>query len=519
LRALAIGLLVFTTTTTATAAIEPPTESAFVPSEELLELFGAEDEDGEPMIGAKERAYFDELPQRAKELFESALETELMTEGEHLHAILALDLRPQALELLMEDNCIICHADPWQDSAVLLSSDPEADGLPAHMNLGEFTNDVHFRRGVSCAGCHGGDPLDTVMTDPTYESMPTAPRRHEDRTWIPKFCARCHGDPVIMRRFDPDLPTDQYAKYRESRHGQKLLDEGDSKAAQCVSCHGAHGIRQPRSPKSTVHAKNVPETCGTCHSDAEYMKGYVGRNGEPLPTHQLEEYQSSVHGRALLEEGDLGAPACNDCHGSHAAMPPEVSSVAQVCRTCHAGNGELFDGSSHKEAFDRNGWPECAKCHGNHAVARTNDAMLSEEDNALCFDCHSQFAEQNEKCQRTARYFHTTITTLARETDRLEGRIAHLEERGLDADLVGASVEQLHDILRRARSRIHAFDGSEFAPVEAEGQSTLEAGWQLVDAAEAEYRFRRNGLLVSLGIMAFLAVLLWLKIREIEARE
>ena len=519
MRALAIAPLVVTMTTTAFAATEPTERSAFAPSEALLELLEAENDDAEPMIDPERRAYFDALPSRAKELFETAIEDEVMTEGEHLQALLALELRPQALEFLMEDRCIICHADPWQDAEVLFSSDPEANGSPPHMNLEEFTNDVHFRRGLSCAGCHGGDPIDTMMTDPIYESMPEAPGRHEDRTWIPNFCARCHGDPAIMRRFDPDLPTDQYAKYHESRHGQKLLDEGDSKAAQCVSCHGAHGIRGSRSPRSTVHAKNIAATCGACHADAEYMEGYLGRDGEPLPTHQLEKYLKSVHGRALLEEGDLGAPTCNDCHGSHAAMPPEVSSIAQVCRTCHAGNGELFDGSSHKEAFDRNGWPECGKCHGNHAVARTDDSMLSEGINSLCSDCHSRFAEDNEECQRTPRYFHTTITTLERETSDLDERMTHLAERGIDIDPVASTVHQLHDILRRARSRIHAFDAGEFAPVEEEGRSTLVTGWKLVDDAEAEYRFRRNGLLVSVGIMALLAVLLWLKIREIEARE
>ena len=89
------------------------------------------------------------------------------------------------------------------------------------------------------------------------------------------------------------------------------------------------------------------------------MAGARLPNGSPLPTDQLAEYRNSVHGRALLEDGDFGAPACNDCHGNHAAMPPEISSIAQVCRTCHANNGALFDGSEHKKAFDSNGWPEC----------------------------------------------------------------------------------------------------------------------------------------------------------------
>jgi len=519
MRSLLLALLLTGLATAALAAPDPGEEEAFVPSDALRELLEAKDDDGAPVIDADLRAYFDALPGRAKRLFETAVDDEMMTEGEHLRALLALDLRPPALELLLEDNCVVCHADPWQDEEVLFSADPEATGSPAHLNLVEFTNDVHFRRGLSCAGCHGGDPADTVMTDPTYESMPEAPERHEDRRWVPEFCAKCHADPVFMRRFDPDLPTDQLAKYRESRHGRKLLVEGDSKAAQCVSCHGVHGIRAPSSPKSKVHPTNVPDTCGACHADAEYMAGYVDRHGDPLPTHQLEEYRGSVHGRALLEKGDLGAPACNDCHGNHAAMPPEVASVAQVCRTCHAGNGELFDGSKHKQAFDRHGWPECGQCHGNHAVAETDDSMLDTAANPLCVDCHDHYAEDNAECKEAPRYFHTSITTLAQGTDDLDGRIAHLAERGLDVDDLSATVGQLRDVLRQARSGIHAFDRGEFAPIDSEGRKDVEAGWKLVDQAEAEYRFRRNGLLVSLSIMAVLAVLLRLKIREIDARE
>jgi hypothetical protein len=51
------------------------------------------------------------------------------------------------------------------------------------------------------------------------------------------------------------------------------------------------------------------------------------------------------------------------------------------------------------------------------------------------------------------------------------------------------------------------------------GLAAAEKGRQLVEEAEAEYRFRRNGLLVSLTFMVLLAVVIYLKIREIESRE
>jgi predicted CXXCH cytochrome family protein len=492
------------------AAAEPET---FEPSPELRALLSARSDDGEAVIAAEARQYFEGLPAQALELFERAVEADMISEPEHLREILDLGLSAGKLELLLRDNCVVCHTDPAsQDSETLFSSDPESAGSPAHLNLGEYVNDVHFRRGLSCAGCHGGSPDDDTMADEIYERWPEAPERHQDRTWIPEFCARCHADPAFMRRFNPGIATDQYAKYRESRHGRLLLEAGDSKAAQCVSCHGVHGIRGPGSPRSSVHPQQVPYTCGRCHADADYMRGYLGVDGAPLPTDQLEKFVQSVHGRALLEGGDIGAPACNDCHGNHAAMPPEVSSVAQVCRTCHAGNGELFDGSKHKRVFDEHGWPECATCHGDHDVTKTDDSMLNEAAEPLCYECHWDYAADNPECTRVARYFYASITTLADASHELGESVHVLAERGLDAD-------PLNDNLRQARSRIHTFNQSEFDKVATQGRAAVDKGWQLVDQAEAEYRFRRNGLFVSLGFMLLLAVAIYLKIRRLESSE
>jgi predicted CXXCH cytochrome family protein len=493
-------------------------EEEFTPSEELNALLSAPGDDGEPLISPQEREYFDQLPARAKELFDEAIENELLSEASHLREILSLDLPAAKVELLMQDNCIVCHTDPTaQDAEMLFSADPASSGAAPHLDLKEFVSDVHFRRELSCAGCHGGDPSDEDMADEIYERWPEAPERHEDRAWIPDFCATCHANPIFMRRFNPALATDQYAKYKDSRHGQRLFREGDSKVAQCVSCHTAHSIRGPKSPRSSVHPQRIPHTCGGCHADAKYMAGYLGSDGKPLPTNQLEEFETSVHGRALLDHGDLGAPACNDCHGNHAAMPPEITSIGQVCRTCHAANGELFDGSRHKQAFDRHGWPECERCHGNHAISEADDSMLSEASSPLCYECHREYAQDNPNCEETARYFHASITWLASESESLEGLIDPLARRGLDVDALTETVGELGDILRQSRSRIHAFDRGEFAALDERGRKQVETGRALVAQSEEEYRFRRNGLLVSVGIMIFLAAVLYLKIREIES--
>jgi len=504
----------------ARAADEPSAEEApFVASGALASLLAARGPDGEAVLGQEEIDYFEGLPARAKALFDAAAKGDRISAPSHLKELLALRLPSSKIELLMQDNCVICHSNPdAQDPETLFSADPAAAGSPAHMNLVEYVSDVHFRRGLSCAGCHGGDSTDDDMSDEIYERMPEAPKRSTDRTWIPDFCARCHADPNFMRSFDPGLPTDQYAKYQQSRHGMLLLGQGDSNAAQCVSCHGVHGILGPKSPLSKVYPQKVPYTCGHCHADPEHMAGYRGRDGEPLPTDQLAQYKTSVHGRALLDRGDLGAPACNDCHGNHAAMPPEVSSVSQVCRTCHAQNGELFDGSKHKKAFVRHDWPECEKCHGNHAIAKTSDSMLNEASSPLCYECHRNYAQDNPNCIPTARFFYSSITTVAADTESLQGQIEVLAERGLDVDPLSETVGELNDVLRQMRARIHAFNRNEFEKVEQGGLQQIEKGKQQVAEANAEYRFRRNGLFASLVVMALLAIVIYLKLREIESR-
>lgn len=499
------------------AGPDPARAEAFEPSAQLTELLDAKAPDGSAYVGSEEREYFDGLPGRAKEWLDDAVGKELLTEPEHLRELLALRLPIGQFELLLRDNCALCHTDPaTQDPETLFSLDPAAAGSPAHLDLREFVSDVHFRRGLSCAGCHGGKPTDEEMADEIYDRWPG--NRHEDRTWIPGFCARCHADPDFMRGFEPSMPTDQYAKYETSQHGLLLLGQHDSKAAQCVSCHGVHGIRGPKSPNSKVHPKRLPYTCGACHADAEYMAGYRAPDGRALPVTQLADYEESVHGVALLKEGDLGAPACNDCHGNHAALPPETSSVAQVCRTCHSSEGELFDGSKHKQAFEREGWPECTKCHGSHAIAEADDALLDERSSPLCYDCHREFGAENEECVETARHFDHSIASLVEASKALEARLSDLAERGLDPDPLGATLEDLHEALREARSRIHSFDRGEFDLVALRGQEANERGQQLLAEAEAEYRFRTRGLAVAVGAMSVLGILLYLKIRQVDRR-
>jgi hypothetical protein len=278
-----------------------------------------------------------------------------------------------------------------------------------------------------------------------------------------------------------------------------------------------HGIQGAKSPRSSVYPTRVPGTCATCHADAQRMAGFRLADGSPMPTDQLEQYRTSVHGRALLERGDLGAPACNDCHGNHAAMPPQVASVAQICRTCHSRNGTLFDGSKHKDAFVAHGWPECDVCHGKHAIAKTSDAMLAPVPGSLCHDCHAEHATGNPACTTTATYFHQELAALAASRASFIERAELLARKGLDTDPMHEQLLTLSDSLQQSRSFIHAFDRSEFDQAAAPGRASVASLTALEATAEADLRYRRIGLVIAVLLIGLLMLLLWIKLRRMES--
>ena len=497
------------------AAVENTEKNATQPNPKLAGMLSAKDESGKQIFTPENRAYYDGLNDNLRERLNQAVEKETITRPEHLAALFALNLRPQKMELVLENNCILCHSDSANHSAdTLFTLTPGAEAPSSHMNLKEIVEDVHFKRGISCAGCHGGDPAADLGHDHVKE-WPEKDRA-KNRAWVVQFCARCHSDPAKMHEFNPALPTDQLAKFKDSPHGHRLLDKHDDRAPSCVSCHGVHGIRPAKDPQSKVYARTVPETCGACHANPETMAGITRADGSPLPTTQLAEFRTSVHGKALLQRGDLGAPACNDCHGNHAPSPPGVANVSRSCSLCHSTNASLFDGSKHKQAFDKNGWPECSKCHGNHAIQKTNDKMLAAGPGALCTDCHRQFSKDNPECEATAAYFHKTITEMDAARNRFAGVTEKLAARGLDVDPIKDQVNELEDTLKKSRSQIHSFSRNAFQQVAAPGTEAVQKADALAGKAREEYKFRRLGLRASIAAIGLLMLTIYLKLRQME---
>jgi len=386
------------------------------------------------------------------------------------------------------DNCIICHK-----SQEGLLKEP-ADNIE---------HDVHFKRGLSCFDCHGGDQTkeDLIEAMDPAKGFIGKPKRND----IPHFCARCHADPAYMRRFNPNIQTDQFAKYNESQHG-KLNAQGDQKVAVCISCHDVHGVRQKDDPLSPVFITNIPKRCASCHADKEYMKDYF------LPTDQMEQYEQSVHGEALLKKGDRGAPACNSCHGSHDAALPRAISVGNVCAQCHSLTRDLFAKSPHKAAHDNLGIPECEACHGNHKIMRTSDDMLGTAGDGLCVKCH----KVDSKGYSVAGSMRSAIETLKTGIKESQDVVANAENMGMDVSDAKFDLDNAKSSLIKSRTYVHSFSKDKVGEITKEGIGISDKAKEKGRKAVSEFNFRRKGFAVAIVIILFLACALYLKIRRME---
>jgi predicted CXXCH cytochrome family protein len=457
------------------------------------------------------------------------------------------------------DECLVCHSTMGDKPSSL------------------YRADIHFRKGISCSGCHGGnaatDDADKAMdTTAGFVGVPKGDgisqmcaRCHSDQEKMKSLqssiptgqlallqgsvhgksvtkgqgriaqcttchgvhniaavksptspvhplnivatCARCHSDPVYVRSYNPSLPVDQQEKYRTSVHGMRNA-KGDGKTAECASCHGSHNILPSSDVRSTVYPTNLPGTCSRCHSDVAYMKEYH------IPTDQFEKYSKSVHGIALLQKNDLGAPACNKCHGNHGAAPPGVESVSKVCGTCHALNADLFSGSPHKKAFDERHLPECETCHGKHEIIIATNRLLGVSQEAVCSRCHNE--RELPAGYAAAIAMRGLIDSLEAGEAQARAAVEEAEQKGMEISEAKYKLREIRQARLEARTMVHAFNEEKFRVVVVKGLGV--ALWVSREGQQAlkEYVFRRVGLGIATLIITVLAFALWLFIRRLE---
>lgn len=266
------------------------------------------------------------------------------------------------------EACLACHESP--DLQVEL---PSGEILPLTIDREGFNDSVHGHAGYACVQCH---------TD--ISGFPHPERNDHTRRELSidlyTACAQCHPS-----NYDATL---------DSVHATALA-AGNLEAAICTDCHGAHYVQDPLTPLSQIR---IPKTCERCHSQI------------------YDLYEESVHGSALLGDGNPDVPSCIDCHGVHNVQGPSTGPFhlfsPQICAKCHTDPALMdrygistdvldtyvsdFHGTTvvlfEKITPDQEtNKPVCVDCHGVHDIRATDDPeskVIQENLLGTCQRCH-----------------------------------------------------------------------------------------------------------------------------------
>jgi len=269
-------------------------------------------------------------------------------------------------------------------------------------------------------------------------------------------------------------------------------------------------MKPANDPTSNIYKLNLPNTCATCHADSAYMAPYGIR------ADQYEKYEGSIHGRALLMDHDLGAPACNDCHGNHAASPPLEAAIPNVCGNCHAFNADLFAQSPHKDAFAEADIPACESCHGVHEIVLLTTENLGDGDASTCMDCHDP--DDGTRGIYTAVTMQRGLHQLEQGFEHADSLIYVAERKGMYVKDAEYALNDVRQSIIQAHTLVHSFNDSIVGSKVDSGLLILAGVTTAAEDKLAESAFRRWGLLVSTLIISLVAGLLYLKIRQLEGK-
>ncbi|NOT29620.1 MAG: hypothetical protein HOP15_04125, partial [Planctomycetes bacterium] len=368
-----------------------------------------------------------------------------------LGSLFLFALPPAALPI--QESCGVCHGDVGLDER----------------------GAAHAAAGIGCVDCHGGQAgvLELPQAHGTGVHVPRRPRAQVE------LCGGCHSDQERMRGWG--LRTDQLLLFGTSAHGQRLAEADDAEVATCVSCHGAHGVLKASDPRSPVHPFRQTETCSRCHADAALAARHE------LRADATALYRESVHGRALLEEGSLAAPACTGCHGSHGATPPRVDEVGHVCGGCHTAVQERFEQGPHLAAARDGLLEECVSCHDSHAVRAPSIEMLVGDGAGHCGSCHARDPEATA----VGAGLHETLSGFDARLRATEEALAGASRRGIFVEPESDMLREARALRRRAGPLVHALSVQALNDMLERGDGMLAETREGIENRSRELRDRK----------------------------
>lgn len=368
-------------------------------------------------------------------------------------------------------------------------------------------------------------------------------------------------------------------KFSQDIHAQKGLT--------CASCHGGDAtsddpevsMGKKAGFKGKITRAQIPQLCGSCHSDPGYMRKY----NSGLRTDQLSQYHTSIHGKRLAT-GDAKVAVCVDCHSVHDIRPPSDPrstvypvNVPNTCARCHAdaermkeykiptNQFEEYKKSVHHEALTVRGdlsAPTCVTCHGNHGATPPGASSVA----AVCSTCHVFQAQLFEAsphkeafasaglpgcvtCHSNHGILHPTdaligtddkalcgqchtegdpgfvaannirdhLAQLAAAIDRSDQILSKAERSGMEVSQARLDLVQARDTLTKARVTIHSANVERVQQDIKPGLVAAARNYEAGKEALKERNYRRFGLGLSLIAIAVVLTGLKMYLKQIES--
>lgn len=347
--------------------------------------------------------------------------------------------------------CVNCHSDT---EAVIVF--PSGEELPAQVDTAVLAASAHGDQAdtpLACTSCHQAAdyqfPHPELAADDVraYELQqstaceschvqPHLTSHPGPESENPVVCTDCHGshDVLTVAQLQAgegtdacvDCHTEQGAGPEDPAVVNQAIQSGlfqqqQSNSDYCLSCHSQPGLTMTlangdvldltideEALHASVHGADnpwQPLACADCHEIDSYPHPPVTAQSEREYT--LERYQTcercheqqyangldDVHGMAL-EEGNLEAAVCTDCHGAHDTPVPNVprERISHTCEQCHTQAYNEYAESVHGAALlgeDNPDVPTCIDCHGVHGIADPTTSLARIRSPELCAECHA----------------------------------------------------------------------------------------------------------------------------------
>jgi hypothetical protein len=232
--------------------------------------------------------------------------------------------------------------------------DEQMKAKPIHAHL--FDKETQGMSPI-CTDCHRAHEIQPTMGGRVYTNEK-------------QYCQGCHDKEIRMDFRDGEsMPLlMDHSKLTESVHNK----------LSCSDCH--YGFSSEEHPERNFKTRRdytiaSSETCKRCHFD-KYTK-------------TLE----SIH-FAMLSQGNLKAPVCTDCHGSHdvSYVIHERAFNAKRCQKCHSEIYDIYAKSIHGTALFNElnqDVPVCIDCHKAHDIRNPLTLEYHEMIPEMCSNCHA----------------------------------------------------------------------------------------------------------------------------------